>query len=619
MKKILQGPELSGGAHHHGESVSPIAVPDGVTDPEFLRRLRDIRDLGLKMGGCRSRESVLAVLREILPGIFDCRLLFIAFLDKSRKHYAIRTLSSHADATGLNHREFPVQEGMPGMVMREGEPAVHGIDTCPVFSVEVEGRMRAVGTKSLMVVPLRTADAVTGALMFGAADGESPTDLDCALAELVGHLVATATGTVSVAEDTRRRISQIGLINEVSRQLASTLEYDRLLQMAAATIQKTLNYLDVTVFLVSPDRQELVLEAHAGSFHDFLPHGYRQTIDKGITGWVAMHGEKVLCGDVSLDSRYIALEYHDTKSEIALPIRIDREVVGVLNVEDTTPHAFDETDAVMLETLSDQLGAAIKNAKLYEELRQANMKLTSLDKVKSEFLGIIAHDFRSPLSSVILAAKALLKQEAAEAVPRIREYLQIIINQANKLNRLAEDTLSITRLEAGQLRYDFKIVNMDRLIQDAASMIRFSSRHAFEYTVEPEAAFIKADQSKLRQVLQNLMSNAVKYSPGGGRICVTVAGYSPGEILVQVSDQGMGIPGGQIENLFQKFTRVTSGEAKDIAGTGLGLWICREIVAAHGGAIWIESEEGKGTSVKLTLPREHPVSPEESSRPPHGA
>lgn len=596
-----------------------LPAQDRASDRDTPRRLNDIAAISIRMGECRSRENVLAVLREMLPEMFTCRVLLIALLDRSETHYTIRTLSPHADATGLNHREFPAQEGLVGVVMRSGETALHGIDTCPAYSVELEGRIRAVGAKSLLVVPLKTSGSVTGALVFGAAEGEPLTEFETAEAELLCHLVASACVGVAVGEDTRRRISQIGLINELSRQLVSTLDFDLLLQMAAATIQKTFNYFDVTILLLAPDKKELILEAHAGSFQDFLPHDYRQALDKGIIGWVATHGEKVLCNDVSRDPRYLALDYHDTKSEIALPIRIDRDVVGVLNVEDTTPHAFDETDSVMLETLCDQLGAAIKNAQLYEELRQANMQLTSLDKVKSEFLGIIAHDFRSPLSSVVLAAKALMKQESAQSVPKIKEYLQIIINQANKLNRLAEDTLSVTRLEAGQLRYHFQIVNMDRLVQDAASMIRFSSRHAFKYVVEPPAAFIKADGSKLRQVFQNLLSNAVKYSPAGGRIVLAVTEHSPGEILVRVSDQGIGIPADQVDRLFQKFTRVTSGDARDIAGTGLGLWICREIVTAHGGKIWIESEVGKGTSVKLTLQRDHPLSPEESPHPPHGA
>ena len=379
------------------------------------------------------------------------------------------------------------------------------------------------------------------------------------------------------------------------------LNLDELLNVAAIAIQKNFHYFDVTVFLRSEDGSELVLEAHSGSFVDFLPHGYRQKVGQGIIGWVALHGQKVLCNDVSQDPRYLVYAYHNTKSELALPIKMEDEVVGVLNVEDTKLHAFDDTDIVVLETLSDQLGIAIKNARLYEEIRRANIKLTELDKIKSEFLGIVSHDFRSPLASIILAGKSLLKNEVVQNNDRIKEYLQLIVNQANRLNLLAEDTLSIAKMESGKLNYYFKIVNIERLVQDAVAMVRFSSKHRFEHKIDPNVAFIKGDQAKLRQVVQNLVSNAVKYSPHGGKVMVHVQDYSPDEILLSVSDEGIGIPAEQKDKLFQKFSRINTGEAKEIKGSGLGLWICKEVVEAHGGKIWIESEIGKGSTVKFTL------------------
>jgi signal transduction histidine kinase len=357
----------------------------------------------------------------------------------------------------------------------------------------------------------------------------------------------------------------------------------------------------VTIFLLTEDGEELSLEAHAGNFVDFLPHGYRQKVGDGFIGWAVRNGEKVLSNDVSQDRRYVAYAYHNTKSELSLPITIDGKVIGVLNVEDTKLHAFDDTDAVVLGTLCDQLGAAIKNARLYDEVNRSYMKLTELDKMKSEFLGIVSHDFRSPLSSIMLAGRSLLKNEALAQVPRGKEYLQLIVEQAIRLNQLAEDTLSITKMESGQLTYYFKIVNIERLIQDAVSMVKFSSRHQFEYTVEPDAMFMKGDQAKLRQVLQNLVSNAVKYSPKGGKVTITVTEHSADLIMVSVADSGIGIPPEKIGKLFQKFSRVDAGEAKEIKGAGLGLWICREIVEAHGGKIWIESEPGKGTTMKLIM------------------
>ena len=402
---------------------------------------------------------------------------------------------------------------------------------------------------------------------------------------------------------TKKRLAQIRLISDVTSRMTADLDLQELLNTAASSIQKTFSYFDVTVFLLTEGGETLDLSAHAGNFTDFLPHGYQQPVGKGIVGKVARTGEMFLTGDVSGTADYLAFSYHDTRSEIAIPIKIDGQVIGVLNVEDRALNAFDETDALVLSTLSDQLGIAIKNARLYEELRQANMKLIELDTMKSEFLGIVSHDFRSPLSSIMLAARSLLKNEAVREIPRAKEYMQLIVDQAVRLNQLAEDTLSITKIESGQLTYYFKIVNLERLIEDAASMVRFSKRHDFEYNVEQEALFVKGDQTKLRQVIQNLVSNAVKYSPQGGKVAVAVASHSPEEVIVSVSDQGMGVPREKLGKLFQKFSRVDSKESKEIKGAGLGLWICREVVNAHGGKIWMESEPGKGSTVRFILKR----------------
>ena len=320
---------------------------------------------------------------------------------------------------------------------------------------------------------------------------------------------------------------------------------------------------------------------------------------------MAEHGQPVLANDVTLDPRYMSYQYHNTNSELALPISIDNDVIGVLNVEDTKLHAFDETDVLVLETLCDQIGSAIRNAKLFDEIKKSNQRLMELDRLKTDFVGIVSHDFRTPLSTIMLAAKSLLRKEETLKLDRLREYLGIIVDQASKLSKLAEDTLSIAKIEAGQLNYQFKIVNVESVIQEAVSMVKISSRHNFHYAVDLNSSYVRGDQNKLRQVLQNLISNAVKYSPAGGKISVIVGQHDqqPDEVLFSVTDEGLGIPQEYMGRLFQKYTRVESGEATKIKGTGLGLWICREIIKAHGGRIWVESEVGKGSTFKFLVKR----------------
>src|ERR1051326_7640492 len=432
-----------------------------VKESGVLQRMRTLNEITMKFGDISSNEEILAILRSDAKRLFDHEICFVAPLNQASTHYVITTLSQVPESCEFDHEHFSISEGMPGWVMTNQAPMIGKTESGPGFSEKIEGKLQGAGIRSLLIVPLKAGSEVLGALAFGSSKLADYTDEDSTIAQLLASNFATAFKHGSVFESVRKRNNQIDLINEVSRQLTSMLNLDELLKVAAAAIQKTFNYFDVTVFLLSEDKSELILEAHSGSFVDFLPHGYRQQVGKGIIGSVAESGEKILCNEVSREPRYLVYEYHNTNSELALPIKAEGEVVGVLNVEDTKLHAFDETDAAVLETLSAQLGNAIKNARLYDEVRRTNMKLTELDKMKSDFLGIVSHDFRSPLSSIILAGKALLKNEAVQEMKRVREYLQIIVDQANRLNQLAEDTLSITKMESGQLSYYFKIVNVN--------------------------------------------------------------------------------------------------------------------------------------------------------------
>ncbi|MCZ6776985.1 MAG: GAF domain-containing protein [Ignavibacteria bacterium] len=567
----------------------------------FYNRVSTLSEIALQIDAARSQEDVMQVLRSEAKWLIDHDVCFISLLNKSRTHYLINTLSPIADATELNHKHFLVNQGMSGWVIQNQSPIFLDVTAGPVFTESIEGTLADLGMKSLLIVPLRTGDETIGCFTMSSARPGAYQEREMWIAQLLAQQVAVALKNVALFDSAKKRITQIELVNEIAEKLTSTLELEELLKAAAETIRKNFNYFDVTIFLVDRGQDVVTLVAHSGKYVDFLPPGYCQKLSEGIVGWVASHGQKVLANDVSEDPRYMAFEYHSTKSELAIPIQIEDEIVGVLNIEDTKLHAFDETDTIVLETLCDQLGSATKNAKLYDQAKKANATLTELDKMKSDFLGIVSHDFRSPLASIILAAKALLKRGDAVDKGRMNEYLTVIVDQANKLSHLAEDTLSITKMESGQLTYFFKVVNVERLIKDAASLVHFSRRHTLEYHVDNSVSYIKGDQTKLRQVVQNLLSNAVKYSPKGGLISVKAENYSHDQLLISVRDGGIGIPSEQQERLFQKFSRIDTEEARDIKGSGLGLWISKEIVKAHGGRIWVESEPGKGSVFSFTL------------------
>lgn len=570
---------------------------------EFSGRVNTLSELSLKIDSVRSREEITHVLKDDMKRLIEGECAFLSLLSQNRTHYVVNTLSPLMDAIELDHKHFAVDIGMPGWAIQNNAAIIVDLESAPSFHPLLEGKLQELGIHSLVIVPIRTTVETIGALVIGSSKPNAYIDPDLWLAQLLSLQIAVALRHTGMMEKSQKRVAQINLVNQIAGKLTSSLDVDELLTSASESIQRNFHYFDVTIFLINHEERELILAAHAGNYIDFLPHGYRQQIGQGIIGWVAEHGQAVLANDVSLDPRYISYQYHNTNSELALPVLIDDEVIGVLNVEDTKLHAFDETDVLVLETLCDQIGSAVRNAKLFDEIKKNNQRLLELDRLKTDFVGIVSHDFRTPLSTIMLAAKSLLRKEDTLHAERLREYLNIIVDQAGKLSKLAEDTLSIAKIEAGQLNYQFKIVNVESIIQEAASMVKISARHLFNYSVDLNSSYVRGDQNKLRQVLQNLISNAVKYSPAGGHINVTVAPneQQADEVSFVVHDEGLGIPPEHQGKLFQKYMRVDTGEAVKIKGTGLGLWICREIIKAHGGRIWVESEVGKGSRFMFTL------------------
>jgi K+-sensing histidine kinase KdpD len=584
----------------------PFAAAD-----TFVGRVSTLHEIALQIDTARSHADIMRVVEHEVRWVIQHDVSFACLSDGSRGTYVIHALSRGDVGAALDGLRLPVTEGIAGTVIHAESPLFVDLDAAEgeerYARVEsVERVLHDAGMHSMLVVPLRTGDKTLGALAFATVLHPGYQEQDLVLAQLLATQIGISLHTTEMFEDAKKRISQIELVNELAENLTTTLDLDELLKSAVDTIRKTFNYYDVTLFLVDKEQRDATLVAHSGIHTDFLPLGFRQKFSEGIVGWTLTHDERVLVGDVRHDSRYIALAPGDTRSELAIPIHVEHELVGVLNVEDVRTAAFDETDAIVLETLSDQLGSAIRNAQLYDRIKKTNAKLTELDRMKSDFLGIVSHDFRSPLASIVLAAKALLKRPDAVDQRRLAEYLQIIVGQANKLMYMAEDTLSMTKMEAGQLSYFFNMLNLERLVKDAMSGINFSSRHKVVMEIDPQVTYVRGDQMKMRQVLQNLISNAVKYSPAGGQVTIKAGNYSPEHLVISVKDEGIGIPKEQITRLFQKFSRIDTPQAREIKGSGLGLWICREIVKAHGGQIWVESEIGKGSSFTFTLKKAHP-------------
>lgn len=291
----------------------------------------------------------------------------------------------------------------------------------------------------------------------------------------------------------------------------------------------------------------------------------------------------------------------DISSLVVVPMTRGPQVLGLIVVADRMGRApFRDEDLGTLQAVAGQATVAVENQRLHEQIKEANARLQEFDRIKSEFVATVAHDFRSPLMAIRGFAELALEEPDLPAERR-SEFMRTIMSATDDLASLANDTLLISHMETGQLTYDWKPVDLRRELKDAIPP-GITATHSFLLDVPEDFPVIKADALRLRQVLNNLVSNAVKYSPAGGTIALRARERGPDQVLVQVIDEGLGIPEDQVGRLFQKFERVRGQEHMRIPGTGLGLYICKRIIEGHRGRIWVESESGQGSTFAFSLP-----------------
>ncbi len=265
--------------------------------------------------------------------------------------------------------------------------------------------------------------------------------------------------------------------------------------------------------------------------------------------------------------------------------------------------------AVIARDISERKRAEVERQLLEEELRQAHKldevveRLRELDRLKDEFIAVVSHELRTPLTSIIGYLELMQNPATGELSKEQREFAAIIERNAQRLLHVMSDLLSLAQIESGKFRLELGKADLAALAEDAVESARPAAerRHiVLTLTAEPVPA-LEGDHTRLAQLLDNLISNALKFTPEGGRVEIGVR-TEGGSAVLEVTDSGMGISAEEQERLFERFFRTAAATDSGIQGTGLGLAITKAIVSAHGGTISVESEEGHGTVFRVQLP-----------------
>jgi signal transduction histidine kinase len=286
---------------------------------------------------------------------------------------------------------------------------------------------------------------------------------------------------------------------------------------------------------------------------------------------------------------------------ICIPLITGQSKIGVLILENRLQDCcFTNRDLIFLQYVADLIALAVENAHLREKLQEAQA-LYEANRLKAELISTLAHEMRTPLTSIKGYSTALLMEEATFSPETEAEFLQIIDEECDALQDLIHDLLESSIIDAGLLRLEPQPVIIPRLAQTVIDgLAHRASGQRFLVDFPESFPIVDADPRRIEQVLRNLLDNAVKYSAGG--LVVVRGEIVPNEVIISVADQGVGIAPEHLVRLFEKGFRIKSGLGRHVVGSGLGLPIARTIVESHGGRIWAESQVGQGTTLYFTLP-----------------
>jgi len=421
-----------------------------------------------------------------------------------------------------------------------------------------------------------------------------------------GELEVAAAGLLRPREDTRalrQKVRELLGLYRISWGLSLEGGAEALFGHLAKESAELLKCEKGAVVLYDADRRQMAAQNDAYGLTREQVARTRYVVDgEARSRWNFRKNGPLVSNNAQADTRLIR-EYSEElelRSLMLVPLTRGPRVLGLLMVGDRKQDApIGDEELNLLAAAAGEAAVAVENLRLHEELKQANARLQEYDRLKSEFVAIVAHDFRRPLTAIRGFAELVMEEPDIDAETRT-EYMRTVVTETDGLALLANDTLLITRIETGEFEYRWTEIDLGPFLLEAVPL--GLTDHSVLMDVPPDFPKLVADKDRLRQVVTNLVSNAVKYSPQGGTITLRCRERGPLHIGIEVVDSGLGIPKEQIGKLFQKFERVRSDEHLAISGTGLGLYICRLIVEGHGGQMWVESELGKGSTFGLVLP-----------------
>lgn len=405
---------------------------------------------------------------------------------------------------------------------------------------------------------------------------------------------------------------ELKVLNEISHNLAGSLALEDLFPSICRSVQQLMPVDVFFIGLIDARHTELELPFLVENNELLAPRSF--PLEATLTDRVVRTGEPVFIGNLEFSDAQVRFGRTDKHAAAVMfvPLSISDQIIGVMSAQSYTPSVYSSHQLELLTSIGRIAAVAINNARLFAREKEV---LRSRD----EFVSLVAHELKNPLAA-LLGHSQLLERRVRLADDKLRRPVGVIIEQGDRMNRLLEDLLDLSRADTGRLTLHIQRIDLGSLVKHVVEQQRaLTSRHRLMVQSEEELPLISGDALRLTQVMQNLLTNAIKYSPNGGTITTTLSVHAAGDplwprhtrkhiataarwIVVQIQDQGIGIPPDQLDHIFNRFYRARNTVQTDLGGTGLGLSVCEGLVKAHGGVIWAESEWEGGSTFSFALP-----------------
>jgi signal transduction histidine kinase len=474
---------------------------------------------------------------------------------------------------------------------------------------------RVTGFRTTMGAPMIVDDKVVGAMSIWRNKVSPFGEREMAIVTAFAGQAAMAINGVKLVQELQvgraelaRKVEELEALRNVGEAVSSSLDVDHVLSTIAMHAVELSGTSGGSIMEYDDSERRFVVRSVYRTPLEVIERlrGVRIDIDSTLVGRAAKERRPLAVPDLSsvdLDPHLQILFDDGWRSVVAVPMLREEQIIGSLVVRRKSTGDFTEETLDLLETFASQSALALLNAQLFTTLQERSAELEVASRHKSEFLASMSHELRTPLNAVLGFSEVLLERMFGDINERQEEYLRDIHNSGKHLLELLNEILDLSKVEAGQMELEFTSLDVPGALEYAASMLRErATAHSIDLLVELGEGVdaVVADELRFKQVVLNLVSNAVKFTQDGGSVVIRAVEVDT-DLHVTVTDTGVGIPVEDRKRIFESFQQGGRGASRE-EGTGLGLTLSRRIVELFGGRMWLVSEVGAGSTFGFSIP-----------------